>query len=104
MRSSPGRHQAGEDRRPVDRVLPAVAAAVHTEEKQGMASIAEQLMERGIEKGERNALRRQLERRFGPLPAEVRERIEHAAPAERERWLDRVLTAATLREVLDESA
>jgi len=49
-----------------------------------MATIAEQLMEkgekRGIEKGEargrRDAVLRLLQRRFGPLPAEVCARVE----------------------------
>ena len=70
-----------------------------------MATIAEQLIEkgekRGIEKGLRGAVLRQLQRRFGPLPAPVRERVEQAPPADLERWLDQVLTASTLAAVLD---
>ena len=66
-----------------------------------MATIAEQLIEKGEKKGLRGALLRQLQRRFGPLPAPVRERVEQAPPADLERWLDQVLTASTLTEVLD---
>jgi predicted transposase YdaD len=89
-----------------ERVLPALAAALDDEEqRQTMATIAEQLIEKGkkegIAEGERSTLVRQLERRFGPLSAGARERIEQAKRADLERWLDRVLTAATLAEVLD---
>lgn len=112
-----------------ERVLPALAAALDDEEqRQNMATIAEQLIEkgkkrgfeegekrgiekgekrgekRGIEKGQREVLLRQLERRFGPLPPSVHERVEQAKSPELERWVDRVLTAATLAEVLDGAA
>lgn len=76
-----------------------------------MGSLAEQIEEIGIEKGvkkgleegiaagERLVLRRQLQRRFGVLPAEVTARIEQAGRAELEGWSDNVLTAASLAEV-----
>ncbi len=66
-----------------------------------MATIAEQLIEKGEKKGLRGAVLRQLQRRFGPLPAPVRERVEQASQGDLERWLDQVLTASTLAEVLD---
>jgi predicted transposase/invertase (TIGR01784 family) len=92
-----------------ERVLPALAAALDEEQRQDMASIADQLVEKGIkkgiekgiEKGERGIVLRLLERRFGPLPVDTVERIERAVPGDLERWADRVLTAATLREVLE---
>jgi flagellar biosynthesis/type III secretory pathway protein FliH len=97
-----------------ERVLPALAAALDDEEqRQTMATIAEQLIEKGKKKGieeglkegivegQRSTLVRLLERRFDALPAGARERIEQANRGELERWLDRVLTAATLAEVLD---
>ena len=99
-----------------ERVLPALEAALDDEEqRQNMATIAEQLIEKGKRKGieegrkegrkegQRNTLLRLLEHRFGPLPAEARERIERAQRVELERWLDRILSAATLAEVLDGS-
>jgi hypothetical protein len=50
-----------------------------------MVSIAEQLInegiEKGIEKGERNIVLRLLQRRFGPLPAEALARIERGGPS-----------------------
>lgn len=40
-------------------------------------------------------------RRSTPLPDDALERLRHAEPSDLERWADRVLTAATLGEVLD---
>lgn len=48
----------------------------------------------------RQVLRDQLVERFGPLPADAVERIEHASPGELDRWLHRVLRAQTLDDVL----
>jgi len=45
-------------------------------------------------------LRRLLDRRFGPLPAWVDERLAQASDAELEQWADRVLECASLEEVL----
>ncbi len=55
---------------------------------------------RGLIKGRADTLRGQLERRFGPLPQEVRARIDAASLAELDRWLDAVLDAASLDAVL----
>jgi predicted transposase/invertase (TIGR01784 family) len=97
---------------PERRVLPALAAVLKEEQEKDMASIADQLIEKGmlrglergrqegIEKGERIMLARMLERRFGELPGDVRERIEQASLGQLERWADRVLSAQTLAEVM----
>ena len=45
-------------------------------------------------------LRRQLTRRFGPLPEWAERRLMDAEPAQLERWGERVLEAATLEAVL----
>ncbi|MBP2299845.1 hypothetical protein [Azospirillum picis] len=50
--------------------------------------------------GEAAALLRLVERRFGPLPAHARDRIASADPRMVEEWLDRVLEAASLDELL----
>jgi flagellar biosynthesis/type III secretory pathway protein FliH len=50
--------------------------------------------------GEASLLRRLLDRRFGPLPAWVDERLAQASDAELEQWADRVLECASLEEVL----
>lgn len=49
-------------------------------------------------------LLRQLRRRFGPLPEAARDRILAADLATLDLWLDRVLDAASLEEVLASSA
>jgi len=41
-------------------------------------------------------------RRFGELPAATQERIERATPEQLVRWIDRVLDAPTLDDVLEE--
>jgi len=56
----------------------------------------------GRKEGEFNLLLRQLRARFGELPAAVVTRIEAADIDELERWGERVLSARTLAEVLDE--
>ena len=75
--------------------------------EQGREQGLEQGREQGLEQGERkgrhlgevNLLRRQVERRFGPLPSWVAERLEQASEAELEHWAERVLECATLEGV-----
>ena len=51
----------------------------------------------GVLKGKRNALERQLKRKFGPLPKETRSRVRALdSPEEVDRYLDRVLDADSL--------
>jgi hypothetical protein len=56
----------------------------------------------GRKEGELNLLLRQLRARFGELPPASVARIEAADIAELEQWGERVLSAKTLAEVLDE--
>jgi hypothetical protein len=49
----------------------------------------------------RELLLRLLSLRFGELPKEARERVNAAEPALLERWVERVLFAQTLNEVLE---
>ena len=58
-------------------------------------------IQEGVKQGERKLLLRQLRRRFGAeVDAEIERRIA-AVPAEQiEVWAERVLSAATLAEVL----
>ena len=53
-------------------------------------------MERGVLRGERAVLERQLRHRFGPLSAAVVERLERASTDDLETWADNVLDAGTL--------
>ena len=56
----------------------------------------------GRQEGRRGMLLRLLTRRFGPLPAATEERIERATPDQLDRWVDRIVDAPTLDEVLAE--
>ena len=58
--------------------------------------------DQGHKEGERALLLRQLRTRFGELPATTVARVEGAESAVLERWGERVLSAKTLAEVLDE--
>ncbi|MFS8069129.1 MAG: DUF4351 domain-containing protein [Byssovorax sp.] len=58
--------------------------------------------DQGHKEGERALLLRQLRTRFGELPATTVARVEGAEVAVLERWGERVLSAKTLAEVLDE--
>jgi len=58
----------------------------------------------GLQEGETKVLRRQLTRRFGPLPSWAEERLGQAGEAELEAWADRVLECQSLRDVLGGSA
>ena len=50
----------------------------------------------GIAKGEAYALRRLLQKRFGPLPEDLLTRLQSASVDELEQWLDRALDADSL--------
>ncbi|WP_433927588.1 DUF4351 domain-containing protein [Sorangium cellulosum] len=56
----------------------------------------------GRQEGERAILLRQLRARFGELPDAAVARLEGAETAALELWAERVLSAKTLAEVLDE--
>ena len=64
--------------------------------EQGMERGVEQGMERGVLRGERALLERLIQRRFGPLPAAVVERLGRASADDLETWADSVLDAGTL--------
>jgi predicted transposase YdaD len=57
----------------------------------------------GRTEGEAKLLRRQLIRRFGPLPAWAEAKLAGAEPAPLEVWGERVLEAATLEAVFGEA-
>ena len=53
----------------------------------------------GFRKGEASLLRRQLEYKFGALPAWTRDRLESATTEQLTGWGERLLTAPSLEEV-----
>lgn len=60
-------------------------------------------LQQGVLKGEAKVVQRQLQRRFGPLPEWVEERLQGAGEAQLERWAERLLEAPTLAEVFAEA-
>ena len=53
-------------------------------------------MERGMVQGEYKLLKKQMEKRFGPLPESINGRLSQATAAELETWGEAVLTATSL--------
>ncbi|MFO0756674.1 MAG: DUF4351 domain-containing protein [Byssovorax sp.] len=74
------------------------------EVEEAMMNWFERTEERGRKEGERNAERRmllkQLRLRFGELPPAAVTRIESADVPELEAWVERVITASRLEDVL----
>lgn len=58
-----------------------------------------QWKQEGRQEGESILLQMQLERRFGPLPSRVQERLAQAFPEQLEIWGLELLDASTLDEV-----
>jgi hypothetical protein len=65
-----------------------------------ITSIERMGIEKGLQQGEVIVLKRQLTRRFGPLPAWAEQRLEQASPLELEGWAELVLEAQRLEDVL----
>jgi len=61
--------------------------------------VVQEGFDKGLETGQRAILLRQLGRRFGAVPEPMAARVAAATPPELERWLDRVLDAASLDDV-----
>ncbi|QXP84030.1 DUF4351 domain-containing protein [Methylococcus sp. Mc7] len=61
----------------------------------------QQGLQQGIAQGEIALLRRQLIRRFGPLPEWVEQRIQQAPPEQLETWAERLLDAESLPAVFE---
>ncbi|MBK8253136.1 MAG: Rpn family recombination-promoting nuclease/putative transposase [Polyangiaceae bacterium] len=115
--------------RPEEVVLTTLAKAMKMEDNEVMATVEEQLIakgrqrgieeglmqgltqgreqgllqgrEQGLTQGQRAVLLRQLERKFGKIPAEFTSRVEAAPLHELETWLDRVLVAQSLSQVFN---
>lgn len=68
--------------------------------QEGLEKGLQQGRQEGVLQGQRAVLRHLLERRFGELPERALARLEAAGAEELDQWADRVLTAATLDEVV----
>jgi hypothetical protein len=71
--------------------------------EQGIEKGIEKGIEQGIEKGQRQLLHRLLTRKFVPLPQWATDRLNTASAAELELWSERLPSAASLEETLNES-
>jgi len=65
-----------------------------------MQTFIDRYIEQGVQQGRADMLLRQIERRFGPLSDQVRERVTQADPKTLLEWSDRILDANSLDEVL----
>jgi hypothetical protein len=88
-------------------LVPLLIAAAGEEEKEEIVNVADQLIERGRQEGARRKacemLLKQLRIRFGVLPETVVARVSSAETAQIDLWVERVLTAPSLAEVLGEA-
>lgn len=83
--------------------MPYVTSIERLATERGMRQGIKQGIEKGIERGERlgeaNVLERQLTKRFGPLSAETRARLEAATLEQLDQWAENILDAVKLEEV-----
>jgi membrane-bound lytic murein transglycosylase B len=81
---------------------------VGKESEEDVMTVADWLREEGRKEGRnegrdatlRATLSRMLRARFGEVPEAAAARIQAAGPEQLDAWLDRILTAATLDDVL----
>jgi Domain of unknown function (DUF4351) len=69
------------------------------ESSRGAKAMSTTWFEEGVEEGLRRTLLRQLGKRFGPLPEEVRERVKAATAERLEQLADAILDAKSLKEL-----
>ena len=67
--------------------------------EEGLQQGLEQGMQQGMQQGTRHVLQRLLSKKFGPLPAEIEEKLQHAGEEQLLEWSDRILTAETLGDI-----
>ncbi len=71
--------------------------------EQGLEKGLEQGLEKGRAQGSASVLLRLLNRRFGPLSADLTRRLAQSTPEQLEIWAERVLDARTIDEVFAEN-
>jgi len=77
--------------------------AAGAERREEIVSTADMLREEGRLKGQRSTLLKQLAIRFGDLPEAAVRRVQEADAVLLDAWIERVVRAPTLSEVLGES-
>ena len=70
--------------------------------QEGIKQGIEKGRKQGIEEGEAEVLLWQLERKFGEVPPEYRQRLENANSDQLLMWAERILTAESLADVFAE--
>ncbi len=78
----------------------ALESLMSTQSYQFQSEFARKYAEQGRKEGEKAMFLQLLSKRFGPLDAAVVAQVQQASVSNLERWADRILTAATLEEVL----
>jgi len=87
----------------VEEVLAMLVEAVGEEEREGLLSVADQLIERGRKEEGHEMLLMLLDARFGEVPAGVVRRLKAADSAQLRQWAKRALSVSTLAEVFGET-
>ena len=87
---------ASEIERESEEIMETMAKMLHN---RGLQEGRQEGRQEGLYAGQRGLVQRLLQRRFGELPAGVRERVEAAEGGELEGWADRLLVARSLDEV-----
>lgn len=83
----------------MDAVREAAREAAGAKADEVVMSTAQELIDQGVQQGERNILERLLRKRFGALPAAIRERLDAASGAQLKTWSERVLSAKRVEDV-----
>jgi hypothetical protein len=83
----------------MDAVREAAREAAGAKADEVVMSTAQELIDQGVQQGERNILERLLRKRFGALPAAIRERLDAASGAQIKTWSERVLSAKRVDDV-----
>jgi hypothetical protein len=84
-----------------DTIMTAGERLIQQGEERGLQKGEERGLQKGIQQGERRLLLRQLRQRFGhQVDAATEQRVVTASAEEIETWAERVLSAATLAELL----
>ncbi len=78
---------------------PAIREGLQQGLKQGLKQGLEQGLEQGMQKGRKEILRRQLEKRFGPLPSAIETQLSILSEAQLDDLALRLLDAGTLDEL-----
>ena len=71
--------------------------------QEGIEKGMQQGLQQGMQKGEAQLLLRQLTLKFGPVPEDKQRLIESADSQQLRQWSERILTAQSMDEVLNDS-